>query len=149
MGTNESNVKGATYKYELGTLDVGNKAWYEIKHVDWQENFIDLTPEMIMCYMTMGPEEGRPIFLLHGGGDCRVSWSNIAPIFAEQGHRVFVPEHRGHGRSSAPEVECGYYVIEDYAADVIALMDKLNIEKADFIGHSCGSLASQDRKSVV
>ena len=48
-----------------------------------------------------GPEDGRPLWLLHGFPECWHSWRNqIEPLLAA-GYRVLVPEMRGYGSSSA------------------------------------------------
>ena len=93
--------------------------------------------------MTMGNHASQSVFLIHGGGDCRVSWSNVAPRLVENGYYVIVPELRGHGRSSVPENDEMRYKISDYANDIVALTKALKIESADYVGHSCGSLAMQ------
>jgi 3-oxoadipate enol-lactonase len=51
--------------------------------------------------------------------------------------RVLRYDTRGHGRSDAPR---GPYTIEQLSADVIALLDTLNIERTHFCGLSMGGL---------
>src|SRR5699024_1993301 len=46
---------------------------------------------------------------------------------------------RGHGRSDAPAC-C--YGVDTLAADVAGLMDTLEIERADVIGHSLGAITA-------
>ena len=50
-----------------------------------------------------GPEHGQPVWLLHGFPECWHSWRHQVPALVAAGFRVFVPEMRGYGRSSAPE----------------------------------------------
>jgi 3-oxoadipate enol-lactonase/4-carboxymuconolactone decarboxylase len=49
-------------------------------------------------------------------------------------------DHRGHGRSPAPP---GPYAIADLGADVMALMDRLGIGRADYCGLSIGGMIGQ------
>jgi pimeloyl-ACP methyl ester carboxylesterase len=49
--------------------------------------------------------EGRPLVLIHGYlGSARASWidSGIADHLASRGHRVLMPDMRGHGESARP-----------------------------------------------
>ena len=55
-----------------------------------------------------GPETGRPVWLLHGFPECWHSWREQIPVLVAAGYRVFVPEMRGYGASSAPAA------VEDY-----------------------------------
>jgi 3-oxoadipate enol-lactonase len=81
--------------------------------------------------------EGRPVVLLHGIGNTGRAWSpQIAPLVAA-GCRVIVPDHAGHGASARIGAPLG---IGDLARDVIALLDHLDIERADIVGLSLGGL---------
>ncbi len=131
-----------------GTIAAGEaasteQAWDTIVRPGWEEKYADLPTGIRMCYCEMGPADGDVIVLLHGAGDSRISWSRVAPILAETGRRVLVPEMRGHGKTDLPKPERGYYVMEDYAADIVALLDLLGVKQADLAGHSCGSLTMQ------
>jgi pimeloyl-ACP methyl ester carboxylesterase len=48
-------------------------------------------------YYEAGPEDGRPIILLHGFPYDIHSYVEVAPMLAAQGFRVLVPHLRGHG----------------------------------------------------
>jgi 3-oxoadipate enol-lactonase / 4-carboxymuconolactone decarboxylase len=65
-------------------------------------------------------------------------WDPQLPALA--GRRVIRFDHRGHGRSPAPP---GPYSIADLGADVLALMDRLGIERADYCGLSIGGMVGQ------
>lgn len=88
-------------------------------------------------YVEMGPAEGMPVVLLHGYTDNSRSWSLLAPHL--EGRRLIAFDMRGHGDSDAPAC-C--YGIDTLAADVDALMEALDIETADVIGHSLGSMTA-------
>ncbi|WP_310632543.1 alpha/beta fold hydrolase [Paraburkholderia sp.] len=80
---------------------------------------------------------GRPVVLLHGIGNSGRAWCpQIAPLVAA-GYRVIVPDHAGHGASARIGAPLG---IADLARDVVALLDHLDIERADFVGLSLGGL---------
>ncbi len=81
-------------------------------------------------------------FFLHGATDSRVSWSQVAPLLAEKGYHCYVPEYRGHGLSDKPESENGY-TVDLHTQDVITLMDAVGLQRAHIVGHSLGSLITQ------
>ncbi|WP_327635919.1 alpha/beta hydrolase [Kribbella sp. NBC_00482] len=74
---------------------------------------------------------GDPLLLVHGwGGDSR-AWSGLS--FAR--HRVVTVDLRGHGRS--PVLRHGYRPA-DYAGDLAALVDRLDLGPIVAVGHSMG-----------
>jgi pimeloyl-ACP methyl ester carboxylesterase len=82
--------------------------------------------------------EGRPVLLLHGFPDSGRLWRHQAPVLAEAGFRVIVPDLRGYGRSSKPEA-VGAYSIPVLAGDVMAVLGDLGISKAHVVGHDWGA----------
>ena len=85
--------------------------------------------------------EGDPIVLVHGFASTKnVNW--VYPGWVSElkknGRRVIALDLRGHGDSSKL-YEPEQYSVEIMAGDVIALMDHLNIERADIMGYSLGS----------
>ncbi len=77
---------------------------------------------------------GVPLILLHGYPLNRTIWKGVLPFLTNIAD-VIMPDLRGHGQSPIPE---GEYCMETMAADVIALMDSLGIEKGVIAGHSMG-----------
>lgn len=77
---------------------------------------------------------GPAVVLLHGLCGSRAYWKPIVGPLSKR-FRVIVPDLRGHGLSPAPE---GKYTMESMAADVIQLLDDLNVDRAVLIGHSLG-----------
>lgn len=84
---------------------------------------------------------GDPIVLVHGFASSKnVNW--IYPSWtselAKDGRRVIALDNRGHGESSKL-YNTDDYTIGAMASDVLALMDHLNIAKADVMGYSLGA----------
>ena len=85
--------------------------------------------------------EGEPILLVHGFASTKnVNW--VYPTWVSElkknGRRVIALDNRGHGDSGKlydPEA----YRIPNMAGDVSALMDHLDIERADIMGYSLGA----------
>lgn len=92
-----------------------------------------------IAYLDEG--EGDPILLVHGFASTKnVNW--VYPTWVSElkksGRRVIALDNRGHGDSEKlydPEA----YHIGTMAGDVRALMDHLELERADIMGYSLGS----------
>lgn len=91
-------------------------------------------------YVEMGPASGAPILLFHGWPYAIDAFAKVAPLLAARGYRVIVPHLRGHGttlfRSDATPRNAQQAAL---AADGIALMDALGIEKAVVAGFDWGA----------
>jgi pimeloyl-ACP methyl ester carboxylesterase len=88
---------------------------------------------MEMYFATAG--EGEPLVLLHGGAGVGANWDSIFKQ-PPAGHRLIVPDLRGHGRSTNP---AGEFTFRQSALDVFALLEHLGIERFKAIGMSLGA----------
>jgi pimeloyl-ACP methyl ester carboxylesterase len=91
-----------------------------------------------IAYLDEG--EGEPILLVHGFASTKnVNW--VYPAWVSElrkaGRRVIALDNRGHG-DSAKLYDPEAYHIPLMASDVTALMDHLDIERADIMGYSLG-----------
>ncbi len=83
--------------------------------------------------------EGPPhILCLHGLVDGLEIWEGLARRLAGYG-QVIRFDQRAHGDSDAPS---GPYRREDLAADVAAILDRLELERALLVGHSMGGIVA-------
>ena len=89
-------------------------------------------------YATFG--RGEPVLLRHGGLANSNYWGNQVPPLART-YRVIVMDSRGHGRSTRDERPFGYDLM---AADVLGLMDFLQLTKATIVGWSDGAILGLD-----
>lgn len=90
-------------------------------------------------YVEQGSISGVPLLLLHGVSDSWRSFEPLLPHLPESIH-AFVITQRGHGDASRPATG---YRFHDFAADLAAFMDALQIESAVIAGHSMGSGVAQ------
>jgi pimeloyl-ACP methyl ester carboxylesterase len=91
-------------------------------------------------YAEAGPAGGRAIILLHGWPYDIHSYADVTPALASVGYRVIVPFVRGYGTTrflSDGTPRNGQQAA--LAADVIALMDALEIENAILAGFDWGA----------
>lgn len=77
---------------------------------------------------------GTPMVLLHGFPLDHHLWDDVVPLLSDT-FDLIVPDLRGFGGSSTVE---SFYAMEDFAADIAALLDHLGIQKAAIVGHSMG-----------
>jgi len=92
-----------------------------------------------LAYRETGP--GRPLILLHGFMGTGLSWLDRGPAgaLAGQGHRVVLPDFRGHGQSARPHDELAYPP-DVLADDGLALIDHLGLGDGEYDlgGYSLG-----------
>jgi pimeloyl-ACP methyl ester carboxylesterase len=79
---------------------------------------------------------GRPVILLHGGLGNSGNWGYQVPALVGSGYRVVVIDSRGHGRSTR---DGRPFMYELMASDVLAVMDRLQLEQAGLAGWSDGA----------
>jgi pimeloyl-ACP methyl ester carboxylesterase len=82
---------------------------------------------------------GPTILFLHGATVSKESWAAQLGHFCKD-YRVVAPDLRGHG-ASEPGVEP--HTVEMYAADTVALLDRLAVNDAVVCGHSAGGFVAQ------
>jgi 3-oxoadipate enol-lactonase len=81
------------------------------------------------------------IVLSNSLGTTSALWDAQVPAL-ERHFRVVRYEHRGH---RGPDVPQGPYTVEELARDVIALLDRLELEQVSFCGLSLGGMVGMSR----
>jgi pimeloyl-ACP methyl ester carboxylesterase len=74
------------------------------------------------------------VLLLHGWPQHWWTWRKVIPALASE-RRLICPDLRGFGWSDAPS---GRYEMQGFADDALALLDQLEIDKTELIGHDWG-----------
>ena len=77
---------------------------------------------------------GEPLLLHHGYTASRVNWMPVADRLADR-YQIILMECRGTGESEHTD---DGYCLEQYARDVIGLLDHLQLDSVSFAGHSMG-----------
>ena len=88
-----------------------------------------------------GPQSGPPVILLHGFPETWRCWIRQIPGLTAAGCRVIVPDQRGYGLSDKPKGIKSYRA-EELTADVLGLIDALEYEKVNLVGHDFGALVA-------
>lgn len=91
-------------------------------------------------YAESGPASGPAVLLLHGWPYDIDSFADVVPLLTAQGYRVIVPYLRGYGTTRfLSDASARNAQPSALAADMIALMDALKIEKAVVGGFDWGA----------
>jgi len=98
--------------------------------------------DLRMKVQEAGDAGGEAVVLLHGFPELAHSWRHQLSPLGDAGFHVVAPDLRGFGgttaRKRSPErVEA--FDIEHLAADVVGLIDALQVERAILIGHDWGA----------
>ena len=120
------------------------------------------TGKIEIAYEETGPRDGAAVLLVRGQGTQLIHWpEEFYNAFASAGYRTVRFDNRDTGLSSKFDQMTGQqlvdmwnraaagkdfqppYTLDDMAADVIDLMDALNIDAAHIVGISMGGVISQ------
>lgn len=77
---------------------------------------------------------GPPLILIHGLGASTAVWDRVAPLLAGE-LRTIAYDLRGLGRSGTPDPP---YSLDDLVRDLLALLDRLGLDRVALVGHSLG-----------
>ncbi|RBY96492.1 alpha/beta hydrolase [Blastococcus sp. TF02-8] len=85
-----------------------------------------------------GPEDGRPVLLLHGFPETSASWAAVTPLLTQAGLRTYAPDQLGYSPGARP-LDVESYAMQNLAQVSADLMTALEIPVADVVGHDWGS----------
>ncbi|MBJ7450634.1 MAG: alpha/beta hydrolase [Blastococcus sp.] len=85
-----------------------------------------------------GPEDGRPVLLLHGFPQTSACWAAVTPLLTEAGLRTYAPDQLGYSPGARPD-EVDAYAVQNLAQVTADLMTALEIPVADVVGHDWGA----------
>jgi pimeloyl-ACP methyl ester carboxylesterase len=121
-----------------------SSASYHLFTKDRSARMSDGTP---IAYTVRGTGASGLTVVLANGWSCPDAyWAHVVPHLEGQGHRVVLPDTRGHGDSGLPR-KPGYRCrnlrpddlsLERIARDLVELCDHEHVSSAVFMGHSMG-----------
>jgi pimeloyl-ACP methyl ester carboxylesterase len=86
-------------------------------------------------FLETGPSEAPPLCFLHGGAAHAHWFDGVIGAFADRFHVISL-DQRGHGASAWATPPA--YATQDFAADLVALMDHFGWPRMALVGHSMG-----------
>jgi len=92
--------------------------------------------EIPVYYQRLG--SGEPLVLIHGLGEIKEGWQYQYELAND--YELIIPDLRGHGESEISEG----ITIQNFAKDVLGLLDNLKIENAHICGLSMGGTVAQE-----
>ena len=90
-------------------------------------------------YREDGNPNGPPVLLVHAFPTSHALWAHQIQALGRR-YRLIRPDLRGFGRSPVPAPP---YSMEAFAADLARLLDRLEIERVNYIGISMGGMIGQ------
>ncbi len=96
----------------------------------------------LLAYTTHGPEDGRPVVLVHAGIVDRHLWALVLRQLPE-GVRAIAYDARGFGNSTWRPGRWSAH------QDLLALLDALGLERADLVGSSAGAHTALEVAAVA
>jgi 3-oxoadipate enol-lactonase len=86
-----------------------------------------------------GNPAGPPVLLVHAFPTSHALWEHQIAALGQR-YRLIRPDLRGFGRSPVPEPP---YSMDAFAADLARLLDRLEIERVNYVGISMGGMIGQ------
>jgi len=108
--------------------------------MDLEQNFIQ-TNGIRLHLVEVGPKSGMPVLLLHGFPETWRSWIRQIPALPNAGFRLLIPDQRGYNLSDKPKGIKNYRV-EELVKDILGLIDALEYEKVNLVGHDWGAIVA-------
>ena len=122
------------------------------------ERFAPINDDIELCYETFGDPADPTVLLVMGLGTQMIAWhEDFCRMLVDRGFHVVRFDNRDIGRSThltsvkPPSVKqlllrdkrAAAYRLEDLAADAVALLDHLGVERAHVVGASMGGMIAQ------
>jgi len=92
--------------------------------------------DALICCKISGRKDAPAMFLLHGNGEGFHVFNSQIRYFSQY-YRTIAVDTRAHGLSSRGTAPFNFYT---FAADLLAILDALNIDKAHIVGFSDGAI---------
>jgi pimeloyl-ACP methyl ester carboxylesterase len=85
-----------------------------------------------------GPEDGRPVLLLHGFPQTSLCWAAVTPLLSGAGLRCYAVDQLGYSPGARPD-DVGAYALPSLAQITVDLMTAMDVPVADVVGHDFGA----------
>jgi pimeloyl-ACP methyl ester carboxylesterase len=84
-----------------------------------------------------GPDDGPVVLLLHGFPQTSLCWTAPLAALGDAGYRAVAVDQRGYSPGARPD-DPAAYAMGHLVDDVLGLVDALDVEAVDLVGHDFG-----------
>jgi len=88
-----------------------------------------------------GPEDGRPVLLLHGFPQTSRCWAAQLDALGAAGHRAVAFDQRGYSPGARPD-DVAAYKPAALVGDVLGVADACGFDRFDLVGHDFGGMVA-------
>jgi pimeloyl-ACP methyl ester carboxylesterase len=100
---------------------------------------LELSTGITVAYAASGSNGTVPVLLLHAWGESRGTFDRLVTLLPDS-VRAMAIDQRGHGDADVPETG---YSLAEFAGDIEAFMDALDVPSAVLVGVSSGGYVAQ------
>jgi pimeloyl-ACP methyl ester carboxylesterase len=104
---------------------------------DIEQRFVELPSGIRLRIAEAGPPDGDPVVLVHGWGASLYMYRHALDALPRLGKRTVAVDLRGFGLSSRVPRR-GAYSLDEYIADLLSLLDLLELSRPALVGQSMG-----------
>jgi haloalkane dehalogenase len=114
-----------------------------IEHPDWLKPMFPWAQRRLqvngrrMAFVDEGPRGARPVLLLHGNPTWAFLYRDFIGPLTGAGYRVIAPDCIGSGYSDKPRIDAAYSLAH-HIADLVALIDQLDLNGVAIVGQDWG-----------
>lgn len=110
-----------------GVLRTPLERFQNIPDYPFKENYFVYNNKYRIHYLDEGPQDGSPIFLLHGEPSWSFLYRKMIPVFVQNNYRVIVPDLLGCGKSDKP-IKKSDYTYKLHVDIMVSLVQHLNLQ---------------------
>ena len=124
----------------MRVLRTPEERFADVPEFPYEPRYATVADGLRMAYVQAGPDDGRPVVLLHGEPTWSFLYRRIIPIVARAGVRVIAPDLIGFGRSDKPALVDDHTYARHVAWVRSFAFDALNLTDVTIVGHDWGGL---------
>jgi pimeloyl-ACP methyl ester carboxylesterase len=104
-------------------------------------DMIETTDGLVFSARAAGPDEGRPVLLLHGFPETSRCWVSQLEALGDAGFRAVAFDQRGYSPGARPD-DLAAYKPAALVSDVLQVADACGFERFDLVGHDFGGMVA-------